>query len=333
MLKRFLIGGSRIVLLCSVALMYVSCGSKEDFTQQATTQFFTQDYNPPYLDVLWMINNQSPMHRIESHLVSETQNFFSRLDSMSTYYQMAYVSADMQFARGALQPQGEPVVLTQNTGTEDQRVGLFGDIISQIINLQTGYLDEGFESVRTALLTNFVPRKNVPLVLVFISDADDHSPLTDPSGSAVNFYANAYQAIKGNDPTMLRVYSVNYEPGAPTDQNRCATRYDADIDSSGFQNRYFDLANQLAGSSTNVTADLCGSFSSQIDLTGLKQSQLSSTFLLDSNPNPSSISVTVTQGNQVLSNLAWTYDATNNQIDFSTTPPAGSVIEVTYITE
>src|SRR4051794_12199552 len=102
------------VLLFTVTLMYVSCGSKEEFTQQATTQIFVQDYNPPYLDVLWMVDDRSPMSRAKSHLVSEASRFFQRLDAIPSDYQMAFVSADMDYARGRLKPQDNPIILKKN---------------------------------------------------------------------------------------------------------------------------------------------------------------------------------------------------------------------------
>jgi hypothetical protein len=302
----------------------VGCASNENFNSSSTTQYFTQSYNPAKLDVLWMIDNRSPMHKMETQLVSETSNFFSRLDALTTQqYKMAIVDADMQFAKGALQPQNSSTqILTKTTGSITDRTNLFASLISQEINLQTGYADQGFDSAYAALTQNFIPEAGVPLVLVFISDSDDHS--TNFTGTnAVTYYASAFSALKANDPTMLRVYSVNY--ASTTDS--CATQdYDADINKAGFQNRYFGLANALNGS----TADLCGSFSNQIDLTGLQTTTLPSTFQLNATPNASTISVSVFDSTQTYTNLSWTYNAATNSIVFTAPPPQGVTIQVTF---
>jgi len=335
-MKRFSKGSCGFVLLCFVWLMVnVSCGSKEEFTQQATTQFFTQNFNPPTLDILWMVDNRSPMHRDQSHLVQEATNFFSRLNGSTSDYRMGLVSSDMQYAKGRLQPVGSPVILSSTVGTLNQRISLFSSLLARTINLTTGYADQGLESVRVALGQSFVPRAKVPLVLVFLSDSDDHSPLSNSQGTA-SYYASQYLAAVGNQTNLLRVYSFNYEPlpsgsnpvDPKWDSERCATRYNADIDRSGFQNRYFDLAGELAGGKT-TTADLCGSFASQIDLTGLRLIQLPKTFPLQGIPNQATLVVAVSlQGSQVTA--PWTYDATNNQVVFDQAPPEGSTIEVSY---
>jgi hypothetical protein len=320
----------------SIILLSVAGCSKDQFAQKASSQFFLQDYNPAYLDVLWMVDNRSPMFRVRDHLIGEAQNFFARLDATASVdYQMAFVSADMQFAQGRLEPETNPVPLTKTLGTLDQRIADFGDIISQIINLQTGAIDQGLESARVALTRYFQPRSGVPLVLVFISDSDDHS-VPPNSVDPVTYYTNAFLSLKGNNADMIRVYSINYEPlpdGADPadpkwDSERCATRYDADIDSTGFvkPGKYFALAEALHGG----TADLCGSFSNQIDLTGLQLKQLPTIFHLEQTPVASSIGVSITDANQNDIQISWTYDAAGNNIVFQTAPPAGTTIQVTF---
>jgi len=318
-------------IFLAVAVLFVSCASRDQFTQLATTQYFVQNYNPQYIDVLWMVDNRSPMYRVRDHLISEASNFFTRLDAIPTGdYQMGFVSADMVVNPGQLEPIGDPIILTKGLGTLTQRTETFAAILSQQVNLQVGATDQGFDSVWTVMNESFQPRAGVPLVLVYISDSDDHSPV--PTGQdAVQVYANYYLSLKNNDPSLLKVYSINYEPlngQTATDSNRCATFDDADIDMPGFQNRYFRLAQYFNGS----TADLCGSFSSQIDLTGLQMKQLPSSFTLQQTPEPTSILITVFfAGTGETVNTSWTYNASSNQIVFASAPPEGSTIEVTFI--
>jgi hypothetical protein len=317
-------------LVLPVVLFFSSCTSNTNFTSNSTTQFFTQGFNPPYLDVLWTIDNRSPMYPVAAHLTSEASNFFTRLDALTTTnYRMATITTDMQFAKGALQPEGTSnQIITQNEGTLAQRVAFFGDVIDDLlINLTTGYADEGFDAAYAALTGPFQPLAGVPLVLVFISDSDDHSTAfqaTSPN-DWLDFYANEFLALKGNDASLLQVYSINLTKNGA----RCTNDlYGADIDSPGFENRYFGLADDLNGS----TADLCGPFSSQINLNGLQLTTLPTSFALTLTPNPNTIDVSVYNptNQQPYNNLTWTYSASTNSIVFASAPPDGATIQVTF---
>lgn len=311
------------LLLAALALlsMVAGCGSDPQFISSSQTIYFTQDYNPPYIDVLWMLDSRSPMSNARTILTQQATSFFQRLDSTTTQYRMGLVTADMQYARGALQPKGSPLILTKGLGTLEQRVQNFSSLISQQINLATSATNSGFQSALTALQANFPPKANVPLVLVFLSYSDDKS--TVPGAlDAVSYYSQAFLNLKGGRSELLRAYSINYTSGG----KRCAQQYNADIDSAGFQNNYFNLAVSLGGS----TGDLCESWSAGVDLSGLRLRDLPKVFTLEQVPvNPNTIQVSVTQGGQLVSGVTWKYDATANAIVFDKAPPEGSTIAVT----
>jgi hypothetical protein len=271
-----------------------------------------------------MIDNRSPMYNDRGPLIQQATEFFQRLDSTADQYRMAFVSQDMQFAQGALQPTSDPTVLTVGLGTLDQRVADFSSLISQQINLNTSAQNQAFASTLAALQNNFIPRSGVPLVLVFISYSDDHSTVPVASDTDVAYYSQQYLALKGNQADLLQVYSVNYYPKPAA---RCAVQYNAEIDEPGFQNTFFNMATTLGGS----TADLCSDFSSQIDLSGLQLTTLPSSFTLEQTPtNPSSVSVTISQDGQTVTGLTWTFNAATNAIVFNEPPPEGSTIQVTF---
>lgn len=310
-----------------------SCSREEGFTQQGNAQTFVQDYNPPYVDILWMINDRSPMTRNQEKLFSELKSFFARLDSIPDQYRMAVVTHDMEISQGQLQPRGNPIILEKKlgVGTPELRANAFSDLLSRAINLRTGATDRGLESTWVALNRYFKPRTNVPLVLVLVSDSDDRSVLPSGETDTVDFYRRAFLSLKANRPELLRVYSVNYlKDVVPSDSTRCATRYNADVDSAQFQDIYFRLARQLGGSQREgVTADLCGSFASQIDLSGLALRDLPKRFLLDVKPRVDSIAVSVSvNGSRV--EAPWSYDQATNEIVFETAPPEGATINVTF---
>jgi hypothetical protein len=324
------------LVLSGVGLLFLgltSCADKTKLSQQLLSVSFTQDYNPPVLDILWVLDSRSQFYSASGrdNIISEAQKFFTRLDGSTDDYQMGFITADMLIAQGQLQPTSQPVILKKNVGTIDQRVALFSSLLTQVsFNGKTGGLNESFAAANLALSNYFKPRTGVPLVLVFITDSDDKSPVPT-TDSAVSYYSQKFLSFKNNQASLLKIYSINYEKlqsGQTINQNtRCVTEYNADIDLPGFQDRFFQLANAVGGS----TGDICGSFSQQISLDGLKIKTLPSTFQLSSTPQVSSLQVDVSLSGQEVTNLTWTYDTANNQIVFNQAPPEGSYINITYL--
>lgn len=329
----------RAALFAALTVLALAGCQSDNVVATGNTQFFVQNLNPQYLDVLWVIDDRSPMFRVRDRLVSEAQRFFARLDAAAVTYRMGFISADMAFSRGRLKPDASPAILTKDSGlTVADRSAYFGSILSQIINLHTGAEDRGFEATLAALTQSFGVRTGVPLVVVFISDADDHS-VTPAGQPAVDYYESALLALKGGTREQLRVYSINYKAlaagASPTDATRCATLFNADIDKAGFEDRYFELARRFAADQTNrnnATADLCGSFADQINLNGLRLRELPKRFLLGSRPNLATLTVSVIVNSAEIS-APYTYDSATNEIVFTTAPPEGATIRVSYQTQ
>lgn len=327
----------RVVTTLILLSVLASCGDDSEFTQQGLTESFVQSFNPPYVDILFMVNDRSPMHRHQEQVFEQAKQFFARLEAIPDQYRMAIVSHDMEISNGRLQPRDNPFIIEKKkgVGTADQRASIFKNLLGLAINLRTGAVDRGLESVWTALNLYFQPRPNVPLVLVFISDSDDHSEVPSGTADAVEFYKKAVLSLKGGKTDLVRAYSINYLPlnGKPkSDQNRCATFDNADIDLSGFQDRYFRFAKELGGvPGDKATGDLCGPFADLIDLSGLKQLELPRKFKLQGVPAANSLIVSVFKpgGEQV--NLPYTYDPATNEIVFEVAPPEGTTITVTFL--
>jgi len=315
-----------LFFLTAVVLLS-ACSQKENFTTSGSTRYFVQDFNPPYLDILWVIDDRSPMYFVRDHLVREAQNFFVRLDSIPDEYQMGITTMDTLRNRGALKPAGR--ILTKSTGTLSQRVAVFGNLLSQLINLSTGAENTGFEAVLLSLNQHFRPRPGVPLVLVFISDGDDFSDFrTVTQLDPVDYLANQLLSLKGNQEDLVRVFSINYVPHTSATNFadiRCATRNNADIDKAGFQDRYFRLATRLKGDK----ADLCSSFSQTINLSGLRLKELPRRFKVDAQVSSvDKLRVIVSDRNQNSLNIPWTYDSASREVVFSSAPPEGSSIQI-----
>jgi hypothetical protein len=318
-----------------LSLLLVSCKGQDNFIQSAASEFFTVDYNPDYLDVLWVVDDRSPMNDARAHLLTQARAFFERLDASTAQYRMAIISADSEYAKGRLKPDGGGVIFTKNYGTVEQRSQSFGTIFSQVINLHTGAEANGLAASLMALESTFVPIAGVPLVVVYLSDGDDHTTINGQD--AVDYYSEELLKIKGGKKDLLRVYSFNLKElnGAPkTTTNRCTTLDQAEIDvlshngasQPTFEDRYFRLADKLGGEKS----DLCGPFASLVSLEGLRLKELPNRFQLKSQPKPSSIQVSIFRGDESLTVPQWTYEVATNEIVFAQTPPAGTTIYVSF---
>ncbi|MFM8269619.1 MAG: hypothetical protein ACKN9V_05460, partial [Pseudomonadota bacterium] len=321
------------LLFLGTVVVLSSCAQKESFVTSGSSQFIVQDLNPPYLDILWVLDDRSPMNLVRDHLISEASNFFARLDSIPSNYQMGITTMDTLKNRGALRPAG--TILTKKMGTLDQRLHVFENLLSQIINLQTGAENTGLAATLLSLNGQFKTRSGVPLVLVFISDGDDFSNFNSITAQdPVDFFASQVLSLKGKKEELVKAYSINYVPltsGVSASDVRCATRNNADIDKAGtgalrseggpwFQDRYFRLARKLKGD----TADLCSSFSSKIDLSGLRLKALPTRFKVEGGvSNASLLRVVVTSKDGQSLNIPWSFDASTNEVVFSTAPPEG----------
>lgn len=324
-----------LTVLGLVLLGLSACADKTQLLQQNSSISFTQDYNPPLLDILWVLDDRSQFYSApgRTNIIEEAKKFFTRLDSSTASYQMGFITADMLSAQGRLQPVSNPVILKKNMGTLDQRVALFSSLLTQVaFNGRTGGLNKAFEATARALNQGFQSRADVPLVLVFLTDSDDHS-LVPTQESAVSYYSRLFLGFKNNNRDLLKVYSINYERLAAgqtvNTTNRCVTLYNAEIDQAGFQDRFFQLALSLNGDTGNI----CSAFSSGISLDGLKLRQLPSRFKLDATIRENTLKVYVSLNGSAVEGITWSFDSTTNEIVFSEAPPEGSRIDVTYLVQ
>ena len=336
-LKKF---SSVLSLTLALSVLLSSCANKEEFLQVGVTDDYTQDLNPPYVDILWMVNDRSPMNNALPKLIPEATEFFKRLDSSTQSYRMGFASADMEIRPGQLRPIGisEPLQKeTRSKNTLEDRAAYFRSILNRYINLSTGPTEQGLDSVVTILNGVFVPRPNVPLVVVFVSDSFDKS--TRFSGNAVDYYEQQLLSLKGGRRDLIRVYSINYKklvaPEVKTTDNRCATYVDPDADTlPDAQERYFKLAKRFAQDTANpelATGTLCKPFANQIDISGLRMKEFTKRFSLKLRPNLSTLTVTVfLRETDTKFDLPWTYDAATNEVVFTTAPPEGSNIQISY---
>ena len=267
-------GARLLIAFGCLSLGLAGCSEKTRLLQQNSSLSFNQDFSPPLLDILWVLDDRSQFWNTSGRpkIIEQATQFFTRLDSATASYQMGFITGDMHRAQGRLQPINSPVVLKKNMGTTSQ--------------------------------------------------------------PAVEYYANKFLAFKGNNPNLLRVYSINYEKltaGQVVDSNtRCITLYNAEIDSlipNFFQDRFFKLAQRLTGETSNV----CSSFSQNISLNGLRVSELSKRFKIEVPIQESTLRVTVSLNGEILSSINWTYEGATNEVVFAEAPPEGSRIDINFL--
>jgi hypothetical protein len=335
--KWFVKSVNAAVVAAGVLSILAGCANKDGFVASKTSESFVQDYNPHYLEVMWVIDDRSPMRNYRDELIGEAKNFFTRLDAslgVSGQYKMGITSMDGRFHEGQLKPIGSPLLLQRGDGTLAQRVDFFGNILFPLLNLNTDAFNKGIQASIKALTDKpFSTDPRLPLVLVYLSYGDDVSTPADNS-EPIEHYAQKLLALKGGNPDLLRVYAANYEPipagATPTPTTRCAllNGNPIDVDAANYQGRYFKLAQRLNGN----TADLChAGFSDAFDLSGLQLKTLPKVFSLLGYPDVSTLSVTVLDTSGKVINAPYTYDSATRQIVFETTPPEGSTISVTYL--
>ncbi len=327
-----------IVLGCILPVLGLTsaCSNSEGLVYSAASEAFVQEYNPHYLEVLWMIDDRSPMRNYRDALVSEASGFFSRIDGVlgaTGQYKMAITNADGRSGKlGLTVPAGN---LNRSTGTLNQRLDFFADLFYTSLNLYTGAVNQGIAGSLAALKSNaFGLDSRVPLVLIYLSYGDDKSDVPASGASdPVEYFAKELLALKNNKADLLRVYAANYlplAPGvAPSKATRCAleTNNEIDVSPSTYKDRYFKLAQRLGGQ----TADLCtAGFQSQFNLNGLQLKTLPKTFALQGSPDPKTLKVAVTLNGEEVTGQTWSYDASSRTLTFDQTPPEGCLISVNY---
>ena len=324
-----------------IAVLTFGCQRSEEFIAGSVTESFVQDFNPEYLEVLWVVDDRSPMFMARDKVVTEATKFFYALDSIPSYYRMGLVTTDMQFSKGALQPRGSQFVLTKAYAqSASERAGMFSSLLSEAINLRTGYQGRGLEAALTSLNGEFATQPNIPLVLIFISYADDESTVPTGTTDVVDYYRGKFVEAKGGKADLVRAYSVNYKAlpsgiaanSVESQPYRCAQLYNNEIDISPatYEDRYFKVATALGG----VNAELCSTrgFSSQLDLSGVRLKELPKRFQLKAVPNTDTLRVSVTRKDGTAAPIpSWAYVTATNEIVFDSAPTEGTTILVQYL--
>jgi hypothetical protein len=160
--------------------------------------------------------------------------------------------------------------------------------------------------LRTGANAGFA-RDDAGLVVVFVSDQDDHS------GGDIMEFVRFLQFRSGGASKGASVYAIISPPGNP-----CGTAIEVG-------SRYASVAAQTGGSIGRI----CDDFGGLLAQVAQKAFDLQTSFALTAAPDLSSLQVFV---NGQLRGGGWRYDAPTQSIIFDAPPAGGSTLEINYRT-
>jgi|GEM_PF-794980 len=262
------------------------------------------------VDVLLVVDDSPTMHDEQAQLTQGSSALLNLLTNAGVEPHLGVTTMDTSRARGALQGG----LLT----TDDP---LVGHELARSLRVGTSgsELEAGLEAARLALIPDTNPafrRAEAALLIVFISDEDDQSPLT------VEAYHQAFLgAVQDRGPQGLRIVAVVPQASAP-----CPT-----ITSPGV--RYQTLTSLTGGLNVNICGFDWGS-SLQASLPQQMGRQLS--FTLSRTPSPGTVqvfvdNVEVPQGSAT--GPVWRYESGTVRFEPTHAPAPGASVRVRYRTQ
>ena len=271
------------------------------------TQEWLQEETKIY-DILWVIDNSGSMNAFQNILSSNMSNFMSYLNAQGDVdFRMGFITTD--------QHQLVAPYITNNT----PNVALAASNIVSGIGISGSGTEKGLEKALMALITfnatgEFL-RNDSNLVIIFVSDEIDYSPL--PTIDYINGYLN-YKSI-----SMLKAYAVigDYPSGCNFSQGSLSRHAD-------FGAEYYDVVNYFGGDWYSI-CDQDWSLNMQ-DLA--QDITIRSIFELEK-PDPIVDTIEVYVNSQQVSS-GWLYDPSDNSVHFDANniPSSGQTIRIEYAT-
>ena len=268
------------------------------------TDEFEQDETVD-VDILFVIDNSGSMRSNQTNFKTNFSSFISVFASAGIDYHIAFITTDSEdFVNGTIiTPADTDPVATVNslvdsigTSGSTMEAGLYYSYMSTSI---TGPAGHG----------GLFLRDDAKLVIIYVSDEPDWSHTK--SSFTVSDYVAHLRALKSSS-TLIAAHAVagDYPSG-------CTTNGGAQ-----FGDGYYDVVTTLAGSFLSICADDWGGSMDTL----ARESVVTSTFILTEHAVDGTIGVVV----DGTTSFDWYYDTAINAIQFNTSPPEGSKIEITY---
>ncbi|MCK6510102.1 hypothetical protein L6R29_09065, partial [Myxococcota bacterium] len=292
------------------------------------TDIFNQN-STPTADILFVVDDSCSMGEEQQSLANNFRTFINWAIRLSVDYHIGVATTD---TTGRLYPAGCLHKIKDTAGTEHRFISLTTNdpigVFDKMVNVGTrgSAIERGLEAAHKALTA---PTKDDPscnqgfyrdtasLSLVFVSDEEDQSPLSE------SFYLNFFRNLKGSrNADLIRASAVVGPP--PNGCNNPGTGR------ATLGGRYWRTADALRGEKASICdAD----WSNTLNRIGAISFGLRDQFFLSRTPEPPTIQVKV-DGVVIPQSSAngWTYDVTSNSILFASSarPNTGTRIEVSY---
>ena len=292
------------------------------------------------IDILWVIENSGNIMHMPATVAKNFETFIDKFSSqaLNTDFQMAVISTDS--LKPAVNRDSEGKLTSSELKKNRQAfIDLFVDKVTFEADETVVRDDEAGLAKSLEFLQTSPPwsRPNAYLIIVYVTDEDDHScptGYTSWTGAAatcptqgfietesaaqevVDYYFEPIIKMKGDSPGLIKVFAIVNQPG-----NTFPNYLSVGV-------RYNRAVQTFGGKSYNIIH----SFDDILKDFGQKVAELASQFQLKYPAQEGSIEVTVDgtpipRGN-------WQYLAADNAIRFekNALPKAGSTIKITYQT-
>lgn len=251
------------------------------------------------IDILFVVDNSGSMRRVQTSLADNFDIFINIFAASGVDYHIAFITTDNPSFVGEIvtplfsDPIGE-------ANSQITSIGISGSAMEKGI-------DSSYESLRgsgDAAPGSAFLRDSAKLVIIYISDEDDHSSTT-PSVAAAYFLA-----LKMSSTYVTAHAVIGDVPGG------CATAQSGDL--------YNDVVMLMSGTSLSICATDWGTPMENLAV----ESMVNNSFTLSDSPVEQTIEVLV---DGVVS-YSWTYDSIYNAVVFDamSIPQNGQTIEVNY---
>lgn len=323
----------------------------EGTSESAVRDSFRQS-DTPMVDVLWCVDNSSPMAPYQLSLAGNIPQFIEYAATLGTEYQMGVVTAEINEAeRGYTGDMIYPGVLFQRAGyprivtnspapprTDPYLPEGIDPAEAFAANAMPGECCAGeqescMEAVKLALSDPFISdtkanggflRRYAKLAVVMLSNEDDQSPGT------VEYYADFLRDLKGRrNPDLLSVSVIAGLSGEGTPQDPPEPALCGE--ESQPAERYLELFKTVGN---GAAFSICfGEWGGIMRKLGLGALHAVVEYFLSRNADPASIVVMV-NGAPIRADPVdgYTYDPATNSVVFGrgAVPPPGAVIDVLY---
>ena len=306
------------VVISPVSLAHIK-ESESDLEATVTmldvaTESFVQPGTSNKIDILWVVDNSLSMGDEQAGLADNFEMFITNFVGIEKIdFKMGIITTDSYTNLVS----GDELTLQAASDDQEAFTKTFQE---KILVGTTGHTNErGFLFSQKFLeydTTSWV-REGAYLVIIYVSDENDHSIRTSGDSSAA-YWVGKLQSYK-KYKRLLKIYSIVHTDPSVDD--------DIDYDIEYYGERYKE-ASHLAG---GPIADITGDFSNVLADFGENITRLANSFALSEKPQAGSLKVQV--NGVVINERDWFYDEDSRTVSFKekATPGSGDTVKISYL--